>query len=185
MHFERFQSTRPSRASTSWFCVCGVSIIISIHKALTGLDGEQLQRDSGNIYFNPQGPHGPRPGGLYRMYRKCAFQSTRPSRASTKKFAEDFKNWNISIHKALTGLDSRSRGSGRRSQYFNPQGPHGPRLPNGVCYGSGQGISIHKALTGLDWIISQAVFFFFFFLSPPPPGARPRDFSGVFPTELF
>ena len=65
---------------------CGVFYItykISIHKALAGLDSCITQAQEENIYFNPQGPRGPRRpmDGLRRC--RWTFQSTRPSRAST------------------------------------------------------------------------------------------------------
>ena len=55
------------------------------------------------------------------------FQSTRPSRASTCVFVHDFITADISIHKALTGLDKCTAGSHGSTFHFNPQGPHGPR----------------------------------------------------------
>ena len=68
-----------------WVKYIPFKTIISIHKALTGLDGRRKARTRQRLYFNPQGPHGPRP-------------NTRiPS----------FKILHISIHKALTGLDVR------------------------------------------------------------------------------
>ena len=56
---------------------------ISIHKALTGLDVARYFSLFLLIYFNPQGPHGPR---RERSYDEMAMRY-------------------ISIHKALTGLD--------------------------------------------------------------------------------
>ncbi len=80
---------------------------ISIHKALTGLD---LLQTILNMMIT-------------------AFQSTRPSRASTSLQKVHQALSAISIHKALTGLDSQIHIRTLRLD-----------------------ISIHKALTGLDEI---------------------------------
>ena len=58
-------------------------MLISIHKALTGLDGKK-RSESLRIFL---------------------FQSTRPSRASTTGETVHRSAESISIHKALTGLD--------------------------------------------------------------------------------
>ena len=171
----QFQSTRPSRASTT---MCGMMIAIevisihkaltgldktlviaasvlkiSIHKALTGLDVMVAVHFNGVPNFNPQGPHGPRrerpnlhgcSTGKFQSTRPSrastaeailplsefySFQSTRPSRASTFTHSEiKALSGDISIHKALTGLD-----------VITFQCPHNLTI-----------ISIHKALTGLD-----------------------------------
>ena len=78
-----FQSTRPSRASTTRATANRFRRIISIHKALTGLD------------FS------------FHVIKAVlvVFQSTRPSRASTGSHAQYMFSVGISIHKALTGLD--------------------------------------------------------------------------------
>ena len=79
-----FQSTRPSRASTHPRRVGGVI----------------------QLYFNPQGPRGPRRIDFVPLWLAKIFQSTRPSRASTQPRRVD----------------------GMVMRYFNPQGPRGPRL---------------------------------------------------------
>ena len=79
-----FQSTRPSRASTSTLTTWREVVEISIHKALTGLDMEP--KDT--------------------ITTIEAFQSTRPSRASTCTTSFLVHPLSISIHKALTGLDA-------------------------------------------------------------------------------
>ena len=81
-----FQSTRPSRAST----------VLSAHNCLFLL------------YFNPQGPRGPRRGRGQHRPRTDTFQSTRPSRASTFPIRIPDTHSQISIHKALAGLDALS-----------------------------------------------------------------------------
>ena len=91
------------------------------------------------------------------MYIKhVIFQSTRPSRASTIDRQGAIAILQISIHKALAGLDPRiqldkfikinfnpqgPRGPrpgatllNVRIFYFNPQGPRGPRLPYDTQY---------------------------------------------------
>ena len=55
------------------------------------------------------------------------FQSTRLSRASTIQFHQLTGETDISIHKALTSLDSVYDGCRRRKCDFNPQGSHEPR----------------------------------------------------------
>ena len=124
-----FQSTRPSRASTQVLGRAARHLRISIHKALAGLD--------------------------YDAARKCTYVVS------------------ISIHKALAGLDESWRQSAHPLWlYFNPQGPRGPRQDKVArlsffLYFNPQGprgprrelliinrdvllISIHKALAGLD-----------------------------------
>ena len=63
----KFQSTRPSRAST--------------------LIPQCFRKPSAN--FNPQGPRGPRPKSGKFLTNVNAFQSTRPSRASTAKLSNN------------------------------------------------------------------------------------------------
>ena len=145
-----FQSTRLSRASTLYQYKDSIRIVISIHKALTSLDGSANIPCIGRTNFNPQGSHEPRPPVSWDMDypidfnpqgshepRPCStiikgvcshfnpqgsheprlistlpfaiasiFQSTRLSRASTAEGAEYYKKYMISIHKALTSLDS-------------------------------------------------------------------------------
>ena len=105
----KFQSTRPSRASTfDWYYKRRV-YGISIHKALAGLDF--LGR-----------------GVIHYLIR---FQSTRPSRASTGHqfgFPPNTSDFNPQGPRgprrshALTSLLC--------AHYFNPQGPRGPRQQN-------------------------------------------------------
>ena len=146
----KFQSTRPSRASTS--NLFGPFNLF--------------------FYFNPQGPRGPRPGVLCHKPIINEFQSTRPSRASTLFVIFLYPYW-------LNFNPQGPRGPRhRRSLFrfyladFNPQGPRGPRpfmqVWNAEGYGfqstrpsrastnifllclRNTGISIHKALAGLD-----------------------------------
>ena len=82
------------------------NIHISIHKALTSLDGK--------------------PPLL--LIKKRLFQSTRLSRASTgwRSVCASYKV--ISIHKALTSLDVAPGTLTVWVYDFNPQGSHEPRL---------------------------------------------------------
>ena len=125
-----FQSTRPSRASTSntkitqksqsisihkalagLDVMLGLSyphIVISIHKALAGLDYCLLKKSALRSYFNPQGPRGPRPSIFF--------------------FRSNFGDFNPQ------GPRGPRRAPGcfvYRTDYdFNPQGPRGPRPMN-------------------------------------------------------
>ena len=146
-----FQSTRPSRASTATVSAVNHYSIISIHKALAGLDqaaqSAQTNLDDISIHkalagldpnhhraalspfhFNPQGPRGPRLFKRQQERMMNRFQSTRPSRASTGIAVRI-----LDVHK-----------------YFNPQGPRGPRRCSIKKFWIFFDISIHKALAGLD-----------------------------------
>ena len=65
----------------------------------------------------------------------------------------------ISIHKALAGLDMGGRAGGLPADYFNPQGPRGPRRHISLGPGRRLSISIHKALAGLDCTIPPSSFY--------------------------
>ena len=102
------------------------------------------------IHFNPQGSHEPRPtrvnrpraSNLFQSTRlsrastrtpdtglvgRVVFQSTRLSRASTEVVFADTGQFFISIHKALTSLDTVNALKGSLQSHFNPQGSHEPR----------------------------------------------------------
>ncbi len=123
-----FQSTRPSRASTRLPWGKKIGHDISIHKALAGLDYVDAEAYGRYSDFNPQGPRGPRHAGRTKKAQTVAFQSTRPSRASTYP----------------------SRRTTPAYPYFNPQGPRGPRRRWIARKMRRVPISIHKALAGLD-----------------------------------
>ena len=103
--------------------------MISIHKALAGLDAKFYIRV---IFFKPISIHKALAGldAFVRAYYNSAqeFQSTRPSRASTCRFYCNNKELEISIHKALAGLDGKQ-----------------------IIRDADDKISIHKALAGLDF----------------------------------
>ena len=101
----RFQSTRPSRASTYLFKEDDIMSKVSINKALAGRDLKTFVPFPDVKNYNPQGPRGPRLSSSHLPSACLRFQSTRPSRASTTR-ARRLENGNcISIHKALAGLD--------------------------------------------------------------------------------
>ena len=181
-----FQSTRPSRAST-WTCREGERLLnfnpqgprgprririkqliskalISIHKALAGLDFSSYTRLGTVRIFQSTRPSrastwfGSDEQGWYYI-----FQSTRPSRASTADRQGQAEGQKISIHKALAGLDHNSNETRNAHKDFNPQGPRGPRRIKEVIICMSQCISIHKALAGLDktamyWTIKRTDF---------------------------
>ena len=175
-----FQSTRPSRAST-WTCREGERLLnfnpqgprgprririkqliskalISIHKALAGLDFSSYTRLGTVRIFQSTRPSrastwfGSDEQGWYYI-----FQSTRPSRASTADRQGQAEGQKISIHKALAGLDHNSNETRNAHKDFNPQGPRGPRRIKEVIICMSQCISIHKALAGLDDLDSHPV----------------------------
>ena len=202
-----FQSTRPSRASTFPVLFFHQIIVISIHKALTGLDCTKRFSDFGYgisihkaltgldgggrggvteaDHFNPQGPHGPRLLGLLLIGFAVLFQSTRPSRASTFRSMLLRRSWS----------------------YFNPQGPHGPRLGHmlNICFlsafqstrpsrastnedittNTGTVISIHKALTGLDGLTFRIAEFFRHFNPQGPHGPRRSVGNRITQLQIF
>ena len=180
--YYRFQSTRPSRASTWYFRDIDWYLSeISIHKALAGLDlckvdnyvsrllfqSTRPSRAStmlktgtglGKRHFNPQGPRGPRRLQCIRNTAsfRLLFQSTRPSRASTF---------------------TRRQCSYIMMYNFNPQGPRGPR-PFVKKYSdpNDSDISIHKALAGLDIIFSMVHLCYSCNFNPQGPrGPRPMS----------
>ncbi|ENZ23990.1 hypothetical protein HMPREF1087_04472 [[Clostridium] clostridioforme 90A1] len=103
---KKFQSTRPSRASTlaaqsgNW-SVWQFQSTRPSRASTTRIGKERTMRTD----FNPQGPRGPR-----RVSKNVTL------------FA-----YCISIHKALAGLDTAFPGGRWHRLYFNPQGPRGPR----------------------------------------------------------
>ncbi len=101
----KFQSTRPSRASTVKVTSPNPSEIISIHKALAGLDALDYAIKSTFWNFNPQGPRGPRPAHTSRRSMKYNFnpQGPRGPRPGC-------------CTPTICALRD-----------FNPQGPRGPR----------------------------------------------------------
>ena len=135
-----------------------------------------------HIYFNPQGPRGPRligvvciyPDSLFQSTRpsrasttsyrlllmRCLFQSTRPSRASTPLRSNNCPWLFISIHKALAGLDYD--------------------LPLVFLK---DWISIHKALAGLDACNSGAQVTHLDFNPQGPRGPR-HVCVGTFPFDV-
>ena len=152
----KFQSTRPSRASTT----------------RPGTYNKSFW------HFNPQGPRGPRPVDTQGLVVGGGFQSTRPSRASTTlmtRYRSGANNFNpqgprgprrllpwffsgfspISIHKALAGLDLDTvHSNGGLSQFQSTRPSRASTGATGEDFNRLR-ISIHKALAGLDYLESQ------------------------------
>ena len=129
-----------------------------------------------HIYFNPQGPRGPRLIGVVCIYPDSLFQSTRPSRASTTSYrlllmrclfqsTRPSRASTCALNRDLllesefqSTRPSRAstpfcRRSGYSSKNFNPQGPRGPRHSYKGVAEFIKRISIHKALAGLDELV--------------------------------
>ena len=122
---------------------------ISIHKALAGLDVSYLLLSHAGQYFNPQGPRGPRQDAVTISMTSTDFnpqgprgprplpihttlsssyfnpQGPRGPRLTCSLCLAEFAD--ISIHKALAGLDHNRFPPWYAAQNFNPQGPRGPR----------------------------------------------------------
>ena len=101
----QFQSTRPSRASTYLQAPARAEYKNFNPQGPRGPRRRCSSRESCGGYFNPQGPRGPRLVFGPVVMPTLLFQSTRPSRASTSR----------------NGILASLR------PYFNPQGPRGPR----------------------------------------------------------
>ena len=124
---------------------------ISIHKALAGLDTAFPGGRWHRLYFNPQGPRGPRRCTATRLSLGARFQSTRPSRASTRTCAAKNKDDDISIHKALAGLDPPDSSEVANITEFQSTRPSRASTQERFMIEiQANFISIHKALAGLD-----------------------------------
>ena len=84
--------------------------MISIHKALAGLDIADLQAQIDVINFNPHGPRGPRPLGV----------------TASCIFPDDFNPQGPRGPRPPLLIISVPT-----VRHFNPQGPRGPRLAAG------------------------------------------------------
>ena len=128
-HFNPQGSHEPRRQAPS---SAYKKAVISIHKALTSLDRleKRLRQLQGN--FNPQGSHEPRRSSWHTYRLGVRFQSTRLSRASTWQKIKDVFKLDISIHKALTSLDSLKHLDQLQLQEF--QSTRRSRAPSfGIC----------------------------------------------------
>ena len=123
-----FQSTRPSRASTLPSQM-SAGPLIKFQSTRPSRASTQVEAWMNTIpqNFNPQGPRGPRHWEGCCIIWRARFQSTRPSRASTIDRQGAIAILQISIHKALAGLDPRIQLDKFIKINFNPQGPRGPR----------------------------------------------------------
>ena len=79
-----FQSTRPSRTSTFSRDLIRIGLSDFNPRGPHGPRRWSGSRPEGRTDFNPRGPHGPRPDGSVLMSSAYIFQSTRPSRTSTR-----------------------------------------------------------------------------------------------------
>ena len=151
LSIRKFQSTRPSRASTRTLGVRLCMDLISIHKALAGLDGQSGDNYAYITDFNPQGPRGPRLVVPLILMRFLQFQSTRPSRASTALFsllspsATIFQSTRPS--RASTQCCRCWKISLQIFQSTRPSRASTRERTQSTCQNE---ISIHKALAGLD-----------------------------------
>ena len=100
---------------------------ISIHKALAGLDAPVPGSSQGPGYFNPQGPRGPRPGPPADLLIWPYFNPQGPRGPRRLCRLQHIPLMQISIHKALAGLDLLYRVLPKYGVNFNPQGPRAPR----------------------------------------------------------
>ena len=130
---DRFQSTRPSRASTYKMLLKYFIQNISIHKALAGLDPIAFFVSVFPCLFQSTRPSRASTVMAVNLSTQKRFQSTRPSRASTPGLWCHSGNAGISIHKALAGLDALCNSCVKKYAYFNPQGPRGPRRIHICC----------------------------------------------------
>ena len=146
----KFQSTRPSRASTVKVTSPNPSEIISIHKALAGLDALDYAIKSTFWNFNPQGPRGPRPAHTSRRSMKynfnpqgprgprpgcctptiCALRDFNPQGPRGPRPNEGFVTDARQIFQSTRPSRASTTRDGPRQENhhnFNPQGPRGPR----------------------------------------------------------
>ena len=129
----------------------GKSQTISIHKALAGLDGEGCSADvNHNIYFNPQGPRGPRLIALTCAGEITGISIHKALAGLDYNAVHFFTCSNISIHKALAGLDMFWHRSEHTILLFQSTRPSRASTPGNMSDLKITIISIHKALAGLD-----------------------------------
>ena len=125
--------------------------MISIHKALAGLDCGLLHRMRKCGNFNPQGPRGPRQNPM-PQYEIDTGISIHKALAGLDYVSVAF--WPpgllISIHKALAGLDWAAHGS-NTCKYISIHKALAGLDQAAVTALEMTAISIHKALAGLDF----------------------------------
>ena len=100
---------------------------VSIHAPLTGRDRCKASSPSRSRRFQSTRPSR---GAMSRIWVGRTprwFQSTRPSRGAMLGPGHVDQRCRVSIHAPLTGRDTASRFSSRRSAGFNPRAPHGAR----------------------------------------------------------
>ena len=174
-----FQSTRPSRASTLYNDRLHSWHRISIHKALAGLDDAKAENIVTSYNFNPQGPRGPRLLDRKSYLLSKQFQSTRPSRASTR-------NRKLAFPGELEFQSTRpSRASTARKAIVTPGSRFQSTRPSRastleyVKVGWNKFISIHKALAGLDRAGCRIQVVYCKYFNPQGPRG-PRHYSNKY-----
>ncbi len=107
MRNEEFQSTQPSQAVTTILSKSAEDLVISIHTALAGCDGQPQfgQADALSISIHTA-LAGCDTFPLAISESDSRFQSTQPSQAVTRRFDTWFIPPGISIHTALAGCDA-------------------------------------------------------------------------------
>ena len=110
------------------------------------------------------------------------FQSTRPSRASTVSLAILFQVMNISIHKALAGLDSKANKDSLQKIRFQSTRPSRASTIKLTANSVSRNISIHKALAGLDEFSSGIFQILLLFQSTRPSRASTAIFTNFVST---
>ena len=122
-----FQSTFPSRGTTNTTTERSLIIQISIHVPLAGNDCLCRNKTRPPEYFNPRSPRGERHAYSVEMNDQHEFQSTFPSRGTTKHKNAKCSLLNISIHVPLAGNDVPFHKYLRCILNFNPRSPRGER----------------------------------------------------------
>ena len=147
---KKFQSTFPSRGTTCSHTAGLPPQNISIHVPLAGNDGRKnslfAQRENFNPrsprgerpdffvlvssreYFNPRSPRGERPSAYVTKSGMSEFQSTFPSRGTTRRSISIPVHEFISIHVPLAGNDATCPRDVSDAIHFNPRSPRGERL---------------------------------------------------------
>ena len=149
--YNNFNPQGPRGPRRKIFNVSSRDFIISIHKALAGLDRLQLSARPEALHFNPQGPRGPRLNAKdWHLISPDDFNPQGP-RGPRHQY-QVIRGWYslISIHKALAGLDWDGSTVLAEMQGFQSTRPSRASTNVIVSVVADISISIHKALAGLD-----------------------------------
>ena len=104
--YARFQSTRPVRGATAVTLCNPYSNINFNPRAPCGARLSIFQTFHSPLNFNPRAPCGARLSGLFVLFSRFLFQSTRPVRGATGTLLRTDADGNISIHAPRAGRDS-------------------------------------------------------------------------------